>query len=195
MWSIIKIMKLLDVKNREEWRAWLSANQESPEEIWLVYHKDGRAAGVDYESSVEEALCFGWVDSLIKKIDETQYARKFTPRKAESKWSPSNVARVEKMLREGRMSARGLALVESAKRSGAWDNPNTKPVFDLSMPPEFAAALQEHPAARAVYESLPWSHKKEYLLWIVTAKRDETRARRIEESIRLLEQGQKLGLR
>jgi uncharacterized protein YdeI (YjbR/CyaY-like superfamily) len=189
------MMKLLDVKNREEWRAWLNTNQDSPEEIWLVYHKDGRAAGVDYESSVEEALCFGWVDSLIKKIDETQYARKFTPRKAESKWSPSNIARVEKMLREGRMSARGLALVESAKRSGAWDNPTSRPLLDFTVPANFEAALQASPAARATFEGLRQTERKQYLTWIITAKRPETQERRINESIRLLEQGQKLGLR
>lgn len=189
-------METIEVQNREEWRAWLSANQDRIEEIWLVFFKEGSGKrSVDYESSVEEALCFGWVDSIIKKIDETSYARKFTPRKPESRWSPTNIARVEKMLREGRMSERGLALVESAKRSGAWDNPTSKPVFDLSMPPEFEAALAENPAARAAYESLPWSHKKEYLMWIITAKRDETRARRIDESIRLLSENKKLGLR
>ena len=147
------------------------------------------------KSSVEEALCFGWVDSIIKKIDEVSYARKFTPRKPQSKWSPTNIARVEKCIREGRMTANGLALVEDAKRTGAWDNPVSKPVFDLTMPPEFEKALQENPAAREQFEKLSVSHRKEYLLWIVTAKRPETRERRIAESIHLLSEGKKLGLR
>jgi uncharacterized protein YdeI (YjbR/CyaY-like superfamily) len=159
-----------------------------------MYFKDG-TAGVDYESSAEEALCFGWVDSIIKKIDEVSYARKFTPRKADSKWSPTNIARVEKMIHEGRMTPRGMALVESAKKSGAWDNPTSKPVFDLTMPAEFKLALAANPAAHAAFDNLRISHQKEYLLWIVTAKRPETRDKRIAEAIQLLAQGKKLGLR
>jgi uncharacterized protein YdeI (YjbR/CyaY-like superfamily) len=189
-------MKLVQVENQAEWRAWLSANFNQVKEAWLVYYRaESGKQGVDYEFSVEEALCFGWVDSIIKKIDETSYARKFTPRKPDSKWSPANIVRVEKCIREGRMTEHGMALVESAKRSGAWDNPTSKPVFDLSMPPEFAAALAENPPARQNYENLSRSHREQYLLWIVTAKRPETRAKRIAESIQLLSGGKKLGLR
>ncbi len=189
-------MNLVKVESRDEWRVWLANNNEKAKEAWLVYYKQGAGvSGVDYESSVEEALCFGWVDSIIKKIDEVSYARKFTPRKAGSKWSPSNIRRVEKNIREGRMTGRGMEMVESAKSSGAWDNPVSKPVFDLTMPPEFEKALQESPPALEQYEKLPMSHRKEYLLWIVTAKRPETRDRRIAESIRMLAEGKKLGLR
>jgi uncharacterized protein YdeI (YjbR/CyaY-like superfamily) len=187
-------MKTIHMKDREEWRAWLSMHCDAEPEIWLLYFKDG-TAGVDYESSAEEALCFGWVDSIIKKIDEVSYARKFTPRKADSKWSPTNIARVEKSIREGRMTPRGMALVESAKKSGAWDNPTSKPVFDLTMPAEFEQALEANPAAHEAFEHLRSSHQKEYLLWIITAKRPETRERRIEESIRMLAEGKQLGLR
>jgi uncharacterized protein YdeI (YjbR/CyaY-like superfamily) len=189
-------MNLVKVDSRDEWRAWLANNNEKTKEAWLVYYKQGAGvSGVDYESSVEEALCFGWVDSIIKKIDGVSYARKFTPRKSQSKWSPTNITRVEKMIKEGRMSAHGLTLVDDAKRTGSWDNPVSKPVFDLTMPPEFEKALQANRAALEQYEKLPMSHRKEYLLWIVTAKRPETRDRRIAESIRLLEEGKQLGLR
>jgi len=189
-------MNLVKVESRDEWRAWLANNNEKTKEAWLVYYKQGAGvSGVDYESSVEEALCFGWVDSIIKKIDEASYARKFTPRKTGSKWSPSNIRRVEKNIREGRMTERGMAIVESAKSSGAWDNPVSKLVFDLTMPPEFEKALQANHAAWEQYKKLPMSHRKEYLLWIVTAKRPETRDRRIAESIRMLAEGKKLGLR
>jgi uncharacterized protein YdeI (YjbR/CyaY-like superfamily) len=189
-------MKLVEAKSRSEWREWLAAHHNSEPEAWLVYFRAGSGKeGVDYESSVEEALCFGWVDSVIKKIDEASYARKFTPRKPESKWSPTNIARVEKMIREGLMTERGLALVESAKRSGAWDNPTSKPVFDLTMPSEFEAALRANPTARQNYENLSRSHREQYLLWIVTAKRPETLEKRIAESIQMLSEGKKLGLR
>lgn len=187
---------LIEVESREAWRAWLSANHDKVNEAWLVYYKEGSGKrGVGYESSVEEALCFGWVDSLIKKIDETSYARKFTPRKDDAKWSVVNKARAEKCIREERMTKWGMAKVESAKKSGAWDNPVSKPVFDLSMPPEFKKALLENPNAMERFKKLPISHRKEYLLWIVTAKKPETRERRIAESIRMLNEGKLLGLR
>ena len=145
-------MNFVTVSSREEWRNWLASHHALEKEAWLVYYKQGAGVqGVDYESSVEEALCFGWVDSIIKKIDETSYARKFTPRKDDAKWSVSNKARVEKIIREGRMTEVGMAKVESAKRSGAWDNPVNKPVFDLTMPPEFEKALQENPAASGAF--------------------------------------------
>jgi len=189
-------MKTVEAKTRSEWREWLTAHFSSEPEAWLVYYRAGSGKeSVDYETSVEEALCFGWVDSIIKKIDETSYARKFTPRKPESRWSPTNIARVEKCIREGRMTEYGMALVESAKRSGAWDNPTSKPVFDLTMPPEFEAALAANPAARQNYESFSRSHREQYLLWIITAKRPETRSKRIAESIQILSEGKKLGLR
>ncbi len=189
-------MKTIEAKTRSEWRAWLAAYHNSEPEAWLVYYRAGSGKeGADYESSVEEALCFGWVDSIIRKIDEQSYARKFTPRKPESKWSPTNIARAEKCIREGRMTEYGLTLVESAKHSGAWDNPISKSVFDLTMPSEFEAALAANPTARQNYENLYRSHREQYLLWIVTAKRPETRGKRITESIQMLSEGKKLGLR
>ena len=189
-------MNLIEVGNRSEWRAWLAENHAKVNEAWLVYYKEevGKR-GVDYEASVEEALCFGWVDSIIKKIDESSYARKFTPRKDESKWSVVNKVRAEQLIDMGLMTEWGLAKIESARLSGAWDNPVGKPVLSIEMAPEFSSALQENPHARTQFEKLPMSHKKEYLIWINTAKRPETREKRIRESIQLLTDGKKLGLR
>ena len=189
-------MNLLEVKDLTDWHNWLSTHYNTDSEVWLVYHRsDSGKPGVDYESSVEEALCFGWVDNIIKKIDEHSYERKFTPRKPDSKWSPTNIARVEKMIHAGRMTEHGMSSVESARQSGAWDQPTSKPVFDLTMPSEFDAALAANPAARKNYETLSRSHREQYLLWIVTAKKPETRARRIAESVQMLSEGKKLGLR
>jgi len=189
-------MNLVEVEGRAAWRAWLSTNHDQVNEAWLVYYKDGSGKrGVDYKSSVEEALCFGWVDSIIKKLDDAKYARKFTPRKNDSKWSVSNKQRVMELIEAGMMTEYGLEKVEAARRSGNWDNPVSKPVFDLTMPPEFEQALRENPIAMEQFEKIPISHRKEYLLWIVTAKRPETRERRIAESIRMLAEGKKLGLR
>lgn len=189
-------MNIVEVGDRSEWRAWLVENHARVNEAWLVYYKEGAGKrGVDYEASVEEALCFGWVDSIIKKIDGGSYARKFTPRKEESKWSVSNKARAERLIQAGLMTEWGLARIESARLSGAWENPVSKPVLNVEMAPEFSSALQENPVARAQFEKLPLSHKKEYLIWINTAKRPETRGKRIRESILLITAGKKLGLR
>ena len=189
-------MKTLDVKNRAEWRAWLAANHDQETEIWLVYYKKGTGVtSIDYESSVEEALCYGWVDSIIRKLDETKYARKFTPRKDDSKWSPSNIKRVKKLLREGLMTEHGLQKVEAAKRSGKWDDPAQRPELTFEMPAKFAEALKKNKQARETFEKLAPTYKKQYLEWIEVARRPETKHKRIEESIRLLAEGRKLGLR
>jgi uncharacterized protein YdeI (YjbR/CyaY-like superfamily) len=189
-------MKTLELKDRAEWRAWLTDNHDRENEIWLIYTK--KATGIpciEYVESLDEALCFGWVDSLIKKIDEQKYARKFTPRNDDSKWSLVNKTRVEQLIQDGLMTEHGLKKVEAAKRSGSWDSPVQKPKMDFEMPAEFAEALKNNPQAEAVFNNLAPSHQKQYLGWIVTAKRPETRAKRIAESIQMLAEGKKLGLR
>ena len=189
-------MKKLYVRDRAEWREWLSENHAAEAEIWLVYHKKGSGQpSLDYGTSVEEALCFGWVDSIIKKLDEETYTRKFTPRQEGSKWSPSNKKRVEKMIKEGLMTEHGMRKIEAAKRNGSWDAPDERPQLTFEMLPEFARALSENEKARETFEGLSATDRKQYLGWIEMAKRPETRQRRIAESIRLLEEGKKLGLR
>ena len=189
-------MKTVEVKNRADWRAWLAANHDKETEIWLVYHKKGTGKeAIDYESSVEEALCYGWVDSIIKKIDETKYVRKFTPRKDDSKWSPSNKRRVKKLVKERLMTEFGLQKIEAAKRSGQWDAPDQRPELSFEMHPEFAEALKKNKQAKETFDKLALTHQKQYLGWIEVAKRPETREKRIKESIRLLAAGKKLGLR
>jgi len=189
-------MKTIELRDRTEWRAWLAENHDRENEIWLIYYK--KATGIpsiEYGDSLDEALCFGWVDSLIKKIDEQKYARKFTPRKDDSKWSLVNKRRVEQLIQDGLMTEYGLKKVKAAKRSGSWDAPVQKPKMDFKMPAEFAEALKNNPQAEATFNSFAPTYQKQYLGWIVTAKRPETREKRIMESIQLLSQGKKLGLR
>lgn len=189
-------MKTVEAKDRAEWRAWLAANHDTETEVWLVYYKKGTGkTSVAYSASVEEALCYGWVDSIIKSLDDTKYARKFTPRKEASKWSPSNIKRVEKMMREGLMTEHGLRLVEAAKRTGQWDAPTQKPTLTYEMPAAFAEALKDSAKAQETFNNLAPTNQKQYLGWIESAKRAETKEKRIKESIRLLEKGEKLGLR
>lgn len=189
-------MKQLFFETRQAWRQWLAEHHDQETEVWLVYYKKGSGkASIAYGASVEEALCYGWVDSLIKKLDEERYIRKFTPRADESNWSVSNVKRVEKMIAVGKMTAHGLRKVEAAKRLGSWQNPVQPPKMDFELPPEFKAALQENPKARQGFEALAPSYQKRYIGWIATAKRPETRQKRLAEALQMLERGEKLGLR
>jgi uncharacterized protein YdeI (YjbR/CyaY-like superfamily) len=189
-------MKSLEIKDRRAWRTWLTENHDREDEIWLVYYK--KATGIpsiSYQDSLDEALCLGWIDSLIKKIDDQKYARKFTPRKDESKWSLVNKKRVEQLIREGSMTEYGLKKVEAAKRSGSWDAPGQKPKLEYKMLAEFSEALENNPQAKETFTDLAPSYQKQYLAWISTAKRSETRQKRITESINLLNKGNKLGLK
>ena len=189
-------MKTIEVKNRALWRAWLAANHDKDTEVWLVYYKKktGKTC-VEYGASVEEALCFGWVDSLIKKLDDSKYARKFTPRKVGSQWSPSNKKRVRMLIKEGLMTEPGLQKVEAAKRAGNWDDSAQKPKLTFEMPVDFAEALRKESRAEEEFSKLAPTYQKQYLGWIEVAKRAETREKRIKESIRLLAEGKKLGLK
>ncbi len=189
-------MKTVEVKNRAEWRAWLSANHDKETEVWLIYYKkETGIAFVDYEASVEEALCYGWVDSIIKKLDETKYARKFTPRKDDSKWSPSNKKRVEKLIREGLMTEHGMQKVEAAKRSGRWDNPAHKPGLTFEMHPEFDKTLKDNKKAKETFDKLAPTYQKQYLGWIEVAKRPETREKRIQRIDSLVGSREKTGVK
>ncbi|MEZ4426802.1 MAG: YdeI/OmpD-associated family protein [Nannocystaceae bacterium] len=187
-------MKTLEVETAKDWRAWLKRHHKREGEIWLVYYKQHTGAPcVAYEASVEEALCFGWIDSLVRRLDDDRFARKFTPRKPGSKWSPSNKQRVARLLAAGRMTKAGERLVEDAKRDGTWDAAD-RPELPEEPPPALAAALRRSAKARATFEKLAPSHRRQYIAWIATAKREDTIQRRVAKSIALLEQGEKLGM-
>lgn len=189
-------MDTLEIQTLPEWRTWLRENHNCVEEIWLVYYKKHTGIpSISYQDSLDEALCFGWVDSLIKRIDDDRYARKFTPRRDDSNWSLVNKTRVKELIAEGRMTEHGLDKVEAAKQSGSWENPLTKPDLDFETPSELEQALSENPEAAQFFESLAPTYRKQYIGWIATAKRPETREKRVVEAIRLLSEGKKLGLK
>ena len=188
-------MKEVFIKNRKEWREWLSENHDKGTDVWLVFYKKGiNRPTLKYEDSVEEALCFGWIDSIIKKIDEEKYARKFTPRNPDSRWSELNKKRAEKMIQEGQMTPFGLDKIKAARKNGLWDK-TERPQLSFEMPSEFAEALSNNPKAKENFEKLSPSYQKQYLGWIEVAKRPETKKKRIRESISLLNEGEKLGLK
>jgi uncharacterized protein YdeI (YjbR/CyaY-like superfamily) len=178
--------------DRAAWRTWLAGHASTDVEIWLVYFKKhtGKRT-VSYLDSLEEALCFGWVDSLIQRIDDDRYARKFTPRKTGSEWSEVNRRLAAKLIREGLMTEAGLARVD-------FSLPEVEPArqrpAEMPMPGWLKAGLRTSPLAWENFEKLPPSHQRRYTAWISDAKREETRQKRIREAIALLEGNKRLGI-
>jgi uncharacterized protein YdeI (YjbR/CyaY-like superfamily) len=180
--------KTLDVRSRARWRDWLDANHLSASEIWLVFHKAHTGTtSIDYEDSVEEAICYGWVDSLIRRLDDDRYARKFTPRKTDSFWSDSNRRRYAKVEALGLLAPAGRARAPTANR---YPRRPKRPV----VPPYIERAFKAEPRAWATFERLTPRERTLYVGWIENAKREETKAKRIERSVRQLAAGKKLGL-
>lgn len=171
-------------KSRAEWRAWLAENHGRTEGVWLVSYK--KATGkprVEYAEAVEEALCFGWVDSKPGKLDAERSVLWFAPRKPGSRWSGPNKERVARLVAAGLMAPAGLAKVEAARRDGSWAALDA--VEALEVPPDLAAALAARPPAADHFAAFPRSVRRGILEWIVAARRPETRARRVEETARL----------
>lgn len=174
-------------ETRAEWRAWLSVHHQREEGVWLITYK--KATGkprVEYDEAVEEALCFGWIDSKPGKLDEERSMLWFAPRKPGTGWSRLNKERVAKLIATGLMMPAGLAKIEAAKRDGSWNALDS--VEALEIPPDLAAALAAYPNAAAHFEAFPRSVKRGILEWISTARKPETRAGRIEETARLAEE-------
>ena len=192
---MMKSCDKLYVTSRDDWRLWLRRNHNVAKEVWLIYYrKQTGKPSIPYDDSVEEALCFGWIDSIIKKIDDEKFARKFTPRKAKSRWSESNKKRVRKMITEGMMTEEGLAKIREAKESGEWLK-TTPARKEPVIPPYMKEALKKHRKALENFNNLAKSYRRQYIGWITSAKREETRRRRLDEAIRLLEKSEKLRMK
>ena len=163
-------------------------NHRTSKGVWLVYHRSGsRVPSISYDDSVDEALAFGWIDSVIKRIDGEKYARKFTPRRPGSVWSKFNIARVERLRRDGRMTRWGLEAFE--KRTGRvslLERFNAQGARGAEVPKDFAEALRANALAWANFQRMAPSHRKRYLLWIAGAKTVATRERRIAEAVVLV---------
>ncbi len=184
-------LKTLDIRTRQEWRKWLATHHDSSPGIWLVFFK--RHTGVQsipYEETVCEALCFGWVDSLVKRLDDDRYVVKFTPRQPTSKWSARNRRRWAELDKAGRLAPAGRA----ASPEGA--ALAQRPEIDIpELPSYIGAAFKKHAKAWRFFQSLAPGYRRRFVGWIHIAKRPETRRKRIQESIALLAAGKKLGLK
>ena len=164
-----------------EWRAWLAENGGRTKGVWLVSYKQrtGKPA-IAYEDAVCEALCFGWIDSTYRSLDDERGALWWSPRRQGSLWARTNKARVERLEAEGRMTDAGRAAIERAKADGSWAL--LEPVEDLIVPDDLAAAFEAHPGAVEHWKDFAPTAQRAYLLWVYTAKREATRAKRVEET-------------
>jgi uncharacterized protein YdeI (YjbR/CyaY-like superfamily) len=179
--------------NRAEWRAWLKENQATASEAWLIHYKKHTGKpGLSLEEAVEEALCFGWIDSTLKPIDDEKYALRYSPRKRGSVWSEVNKRRVRKLIKQRRMTEAGLATVKEAKANGEW-RAATLREDTTNIPSDLKQALQANPQAQRNFDRLAASHKRQYIYWITSAKTDKTRQQRIQEIVRLVMESEKLG--
>ncbi len=181
-------------RTRDQWRRWLAANHATATELWLVFHKKHTGkSGLTYDEAVEEALCFGWIDGILKRIDSEKHTIRFCPRRKNSIWSERNKERVRRMVEAGRMTEAGLAKVRDAKENGQWDKAAEREDV-TAVPPELAEALAKDDRARRNFEKLAPSYRKQFLYWIGTAKRDETRGKRVAETVKMVRESRRLGI-
>lgn len=174
-------------KSRGEWREWLTRNHATSKGIHLILTKKGAdIPGVMYDEAVEEALCFGWEDSSPAKLDGQRYKLYVSPRKPRSVWSRLNKQRIRKLVKEGKMTPAGLTKIEAAKKDGSWNQLDA--IDRLVMPSDLLEQLSANPEAKRNFEAFSPSSKKIILFWIASARRDETRRKRIEETVRLAAQ-------
>lgn len=179
----------LEVRSRRQWRAWLARHHKSSSGIWLVFYKQHtKLKSMPYEDAVREALCFGWIDSLVKRLDDDRYALKVTPRKPTSKWSDLNRKRWMELKATGLLSSAGVAAAPTENTYGP------RPVIP-DLPNYIAKAIKANAKAWTFFRGLPPRQRRDFVVWIHTAKRPETRERRIRESLALLGAGKKLGLK
>ncbi len=177
-------------KNREEWREWLRANHQIKDNIWLIYYKKNSGVpSISYSDAVDEALCFGWIDSKSKPIDSKSYMQFFSKRKETSVWSKINKEKVKKLMDSGLMEAAGISIIEKAKLNGSWN------ILDeaeaLFRPDDLEKEFQKYPKALEYFTSLSRSDQRNILQWLVLAKRAETRQNRIIEIVDLARKREK----
>jgi uncharacterized protein YdeI (YjbR/CyaY-like superfamily) len=178
-------LKTLDAEGAEGWHGWLETHHLDSPGVWLVFYRQGLGAkSISYAEAVDAALAYGWIDSMIKRLDGRRYARKFTPRRPGSIWSNLNIERVQALIHEGKMTRWGLEAFEG--RTGKVSLLERFNAGEVAVPIEFEAALRKNKRAWSNYQRMAPSHRKRYLLWISGAKKPATRERRIAEAVRLV---------
>lgn len=182
--QLYKNIKTFYAKDIAAWRAWLQKNGEQENSVWLIiYKKQSGTPSIYYSEAVDEALCFGWIDSTPNKRDEKSYYQFFAKRNPKSNWSKVNKLKVEKLIAEGRMAAQGMKMIELAKRTGTWDALNE--VDEIIIPDDLQQSLAANKTAKQFFEAFSRSSKRGILEWVLNAKKPETRQKRIAETVAL----------
>jgi uncharacterized protein YdeI (YjbR/CyaY-like superfamily) len=177
-----KDTKIFTPANREEWREWLEENHSDESAVWLVYHKkSSQLTTITWSEAVDEALCFGWIDSIAKPLDTDRYMQFFSKRKPGGGWSKINKEKIRKLIEEGQMCQAGLDAIAVAKQNGSWTLLDK--IEELIIPDDLATALTSNAVAESFFQKLSKSDKRHLLYWVSSAKRDDTRRKRIEEIV------------
>jgi len=177
-------MKTLYVKDRSEWRSWLEKNADRSREIFLIYHKKGSGkARIAYEDAVEEALCFGWIDGKVNKLDSRRYVQRFTPRRPASRWSALNIERVRKLIAEGKMTAAGLAVFKPERKTAPQST---------ELPDDLEQEFKKHADAWKNFQAFPPFYQRMTIAWVASAKREETRWKRLSQLIEYSAENQRI---
>jgi len=181
-------------KNRKEWRSWLEKHHDKEKGIWLLYYKKGSGkSSITYAQALEEALSFGWIDSLARKVDGDRYMQKYTPRNVRSLWSALNRERVARVIAEGRMTEHGLAKIEEAKRNGCWTRIDAVD-RGREVPPDLLKALEGDREAGKIFARIAPSSRKLFSWWVASARKPETRKHRIAETLVRVKTGRRPGI-
>lgn len=174
----------------KQWRQWLQKNHQKKTAVWVIYYKKSSGKNsISWSEAVDEALCFGWIDSTSRPIDHEKYKQYFTRRKSNSVWSAINKAKVQQLIDEGRMAQAGLDAIETAKKNGSWEILDA--VENLTIPPDLEREFKKHKGAKDYFAGLSKSVRKAILQWLHIAKRDETRKKRLTEIAECAAQQQK----
>ena len=176
-----------------EWRDWLQEHHASEKEAWLVIRRAGSTnPGIYYEEAIEEALCFGWIDGVMNSMDEVTYALRFSPRRRGSIWSVSNQRRVEKLISQERMTGAGMARIREAKENGEWEAAQRREDTSI-IPADLADILRLDPETLSGFENLPPSQKRQAIHWILSARTQSTRQKRIDSTLEMVKKSVRLG--
>ncbi len=190
--EMFKDLPVLFFRSQKDWHTWLEVNHNQPQGVWLKHaKKSSNKESVSYQEALEEALCYGWIDSQKQAYDNDYFLQKFTPRGPKSVWSKINVAKVEELIRLGKMRPSGLAAINNAKKDGRWDAAYDPPSAS-KVPEDFQAALEKNPKAKHFFETLNKANVYAFCWRVQTAKKPETKKVRIEKFIDMLSRGEKL---
>lgn len=184
-------MTTLFFDTQRDFRSWLEKNHDTQTEVWVGFWKKASGkVGMNYDEALDEALCFGWIDGLVNKYDENSYMQRFTPRKPKSIWSKVNTQHIERLSKAGKMMPSGIAVVEAAKADGRWEKAYESPA-NMKVPADFLDTLKKHPKAEAFFLTLNKTNTFAIAFRLQNAKKEETRVRRMENIIQMLEKGEK----